>query len=124
VALFYAFTIPTNLCNYFGLLKDKPSPKQTNIRIPTPQKDLEEVSSIHLSINGVYYTRIGSIDKAYTRSPEMEAWPSKQGPDRLATCLKALAVLGQPKAYLHWSRVPKTESPSKTPNSLLQEQIP
>jgi hypothetical protein len=64
---------------------------------------IEGIRRILLSIKNVYYKRIGSTSSAYTRRPEMQTWLNKQGPDRLATSLKALAVLSQSKAYLHWS---------------------
>jgi ABC-type lipoprotein export system ATPase subunit/GNAT superfamily N-acetyltransferase len=66
-------------------------------------EDLEEVRRILLGIKNVYYKRIGSTSSAYTRRPEMQTWLNKQGPPRLAVSLKALAVLSQSKAYLHWN---------------------
>ena len=66
--------------------------------------ELNRVREILLSVQRIYYKRIGNTEKAYRKREEMEEWIAKQGADRLARSLQALAILGQSKAYLHWAK--------------------
>ncbi len=63
---------------------------------------VEAVKGILLSVDDHLYKRLIGSNKAFVTRTEMEAWLATQHPERLARCLKVLAVLSQGKAYLYW----------------------
>jgi hypothetical protein len=66
--------------------------------------EVEEIRRILLRVKRMYYKRIGSSGRPYPTRTDMNEWLETQPLERLAKCLQNLAILGQGKVYLYWSR--------------------
>lgn len=88
-------------------LISQPSHNYDTLRSLTPEA-AERVREAILGTGAVYYRRIIG-GRPYVGREETERWLTEQPPERLAKAIRNLAVLSQPKAYLHWSPDPASE---------------
>jgi len=69
-------------------------------------KKVEKVKEILRKLGGLYAKRLAQAHKAFVKTAEFNVIVDKADPRRIASMLRILAVLAQPKVYLFWKNQP------------------